>query len=280
MKLFVTGSRGYIGRNFIKYAIKKKHMVYAVTRKKENKKVKNIKWLVGNIDRDWKELKAADILIHFASVGVLNKKNNYKKSLEFNVFKSTQLILNALKYNCKNWIIISTIKEKKIKHLIKTNKSKYDEQNLNYIITKYLFSNICKEISSFSNINCRILKLSHVYGGDEPAHRLWPNLKKNSKTNKNFKMTSGKQLLNFSHIDDVVSGIFECCNFKKKNKIFPQEWELASGKSIPVKNFAEKIWKNNNAKGKIFFSKSKDFDKNNYPINKKRLWKIKSRKFE
>ena len=66
-------------------------------------------------------------------------------------------------------------------------------------------------------------------------------------------MTSGKQLLNFSHIDDVVRGIFECCNFKKKNKIFPQEWELASGKSISVKNFAEKIWKNNNAKGKIFF---------------------------
>lgn len=280
MKLFVTGSRGYIGRNFIKYAVKKKHMVYAVTRKKENKKVKNIKWLVGNIDRDWKELKAADILIHFASVGVLNKNTNYKKFFEFNVFKSTQLILNALKYNCKNWIIISTVKEKKIKHLIKTNKSNYDEQNLNYVITKYLFSTICKEISSFFNINCRILKLSHVYGGDEPAHRLWPNLKKNSKTNKNFKMTSGKQLLNFSHIDDVVSGIFECCNFKKKNKIFPQEWELASGKSISVKNFAEKIWKNNNAKGKIFFSKLKDFDKNNYPINKKRLWKIKSRKFE
>ena len=81
---------------------------------KENKKVKNIKWLVGNIDRDWKELKAADILIHFAAVGVLNKNTNYKKSIEFNVFKSTQLILNALKYNCKNWIIISTIKEKKL----------------------------------------------------------------------------------------------------------------------------------------------------------------------
>ena len=51
---------------------------------------------MGNIDRDWKELKPADILIHFAAVGVLNKNTNYKKSIEFNVFKSTQLILNAL----------------------------------------------------------------------------------------------------------------------------------------------------------------------------------------
>ena len=71
-------------------------------------------------------------------------------------------------------------------------------------------------------------------------------------------MTSGKQLLNFSHIDDVVRGIFECCNFKKKNKIFPQEWELASGKSISVKNFAEKYGKIIMQKVKFFF-KTKGF---------------------
>ena len=159
-------------------------------------------------------------MIHFAAVGVLNKNTNYKKSIEFNVFKSTQLILNALKYNCKNWIIISTIKEKKIEHLIKTKKNNYDEQNLNYPITKYLFSSICKEISSLFNIKCRILRLSHVYGGDEPAHRLWPNLKKNSKTNKNFQMTSGKQLLNFSHIDDVVREYLNVVILKKRIKYF------------------------------------------------------------
>ena len=62
MKLFVTGSNGYVGRNFIKAALKKNHKIYAVTRKKKNKKVRNLKWLVGGIDRDWKELKNADIL--------------------------------------------------------------------------------------------------------------------------------------------------------------------------------------------------------------------------
>ena len=58
MKLFITGSNGYIARNFIKKAIKKKHKIFAVTRKKNNKKIKNVTWLVGNIDKKWKEIKS------------------------------------------------------------------------------------------------------------------------------------------------------------------------------------------------------------------------------
>ena len=35
IKLFVTGGTGFIGRAFIKEAIKKNYFVYAVTRKKK-----------------------------------------------------------------------------------------------------------------------------------------------------------------------------------------------------------------------------------------------------
>ena len=38
MKLFVTGSNGYIGRNFIKKAAKKGIKIFAVTRKKKKQK--------------------------------------------------------------------------------------------------------------------------------------------------------------------------------------------------------------------------------------------------
>ena len=39
MKLFITGSNGYIARNFIKKQLKK-NKIFAVTRKKNNKKIK------------------------------------------------------------------------------------------------------------------------------------------------------------------------------------------------------------------------------------------------
>ena len=91
-------------------------------------------------------------------------------------------------------------------------------------------------------------------------------------------MTSGHQTYDFNHINDVIDGLIECLNFKKKNKSFPQEWDLASGKSMSVREFAKKIWKKNKAKSKINFSSIKNFDKNDYLVDKKILWKINSRK--
>lgn len=282
MKLFITGSNGYLGRNFIK-KVSKKTKIFAVTSKKKNKKIKNVKWLIGNIEKNWKELKRADILIHFATVGATDKYTPMDKTFELNVIKSTKLLLNAAKNNCKKWIIISTNKEDKIKKLIKLkkiNKFETNEPHYNYSVTKYLFTKICKEISILSKAKCRILKVFQVYGADEAKGRLWPLLKNCAKRNKNLNMTSGKQIYDFIHIDDVVDGLIDSLNFNKKNKFFPQEWDLASGKSTSVKNFASKIWKNNQAKAKIFFSKIKNFDRDNYLPNKKRLWKIKSRKFK
>ena len=47
---------------------------------------------------------------------------------------------------------------------------------------------------------------------------------------------------------------------------------------MSVKTFAKQIWKKNNGKSKILFSKIKNFDSENYLTNKKKLWKINYRK--
>lgn len=278
MKIFVTGSNGYIGRNFIKKAVEKNFKIYAVTRKKKNKKIKNVKWLIGSIEKNWLELKKSDVLVHFATVGAYNKQENFKKAYDFNVTKSSKLLINAISHNCNKWIIVSTNKEEKISKLIKINKIKNlnsREPHFNYALTKKIFSDMCKIYSKIFNIRCRIIKLFHIYGKDEPKTRLWPLLNEYAKKNKNLKMTSGFQKYDFSHIDDVVEGLIQTLNFKKKiNKKFPQEWDLASGKSMSVRSFAKKIWKKNNCESKILFSKLKNFDKENYLANKKKLWRL------
>ena len=280
MRIFLTGANGYLGRNFIKKAIEKNHKIFAVTRKKKNKKLKNVKWLIGSIDKKWKELGKSDVLLHFATVGAYDKFSDINKTYEFNVNLSSKLLLNCIHFNCKKWVIISTNKEKKIEKLDKSKKinKNFLEPHFNYAFTKYTFSKIAKSLSRSFNINCRIIKLFHVYGADEKKTRLWPLLNHYSKKNKNLDMTSGHQTYDFNHINDVIDGLIECLNFKKKNKSFPQEWDLASGKSMSVREFAKKIWKKNKAKSKINFSSIKNFDKNDYLVDKKILWKINSRK--
>ena len=70
-------------------------------------------------------------------------------------------------------------------------------------------------------------------------------------------MSSGYQKYDFNHIDDVVEGLIEATDFKKRKKTFPQVWDFASGKSMSVRTFAKKIWNKNNSKSSILFFKNK-----------------------
>ena len=105
MNIFLTGGTGFIGSCFLKLALKSGHFVYAVSRKKQKRKHKKLKWLYGKIDKNWKnDLQKSDILVHFASAGVNNKSISYKKAFKFNplfICISINLVQKkSMKYFC------------------------------------------------------------------------------------------------------------------------------------------------------------------------------------
>ena len=77
MKIFLTGSNGYIGSEFIK-AASKKNYIFAVTRKKKNKRIKNVKWLVGSIDKKWHQLKKVMFWFTLQLMEVMKGSQNLK----------------------------------------------------------------------------------------------------------------------------------------------------------------------------------------------------------
>lgn len=276
MKIFLTGSNGYIGSEFIKEASKKNY-IFAVTRKKKNKRIKNVKWLVGSIDKKWHQLKKSDVLVHLATDGGYERFPKFKKCYYFNFIKSKKLVHNAYDSGCRKWIIATTKKEKQFKNfsLDKKTIKKYEKKpDLTYAFSKAIFSNYCLNFSKEKKVLCRIIRFFHVYGGKEKKIRLWPSLIKNAKQNKDFIMSPGKQKTDFNYIKDVIDGLIEILNFKKKSIKFPQIWELGSGKTLTVKQFAKIIWKKLNPSSKLIFSKKIISDKSNYKTDKKRLWKI------
>ena len=277
MNLFVTGANGYIGSNFIKKASKLNFKIYALTRKKVNKNIKNVKWITGSIDKNWKEFKKSDVLVHFAAEGGYARFTSFNKCYDFNVLKSKKLVNNAIKSGCKKILIISSKKEKKIKsfkinkRLIKSYEKKPDYV---YALSKAIFTRFCVNFCKKNNTKFRIIRLFHVYGKNEKKTRLWPALISAAKKNKDFKMTSGGQKTDFNYIDDVVNGLIDATNFKIKDKKFPQVWDMCSGKTMSVKQFAQKIWDRINPKSKIYFSKIKVFDNKNYKALNQNHWKI------
>ena len=147
MKIFLTGSNGYIGGNFLNKASSKGHTVYALTRKKKNKKIKNVKWITGSINKEWKEFKRSDILVHLATEGGYEKYPKFKKCFNFNVLKSKKLVTNAYNSGCKKFLIISTKKKKRFKDLnynIKKIKNYEKKLTIYILLLKRYFLNSVK----------------------------------------------------------------------------------------------------------------------------------------
>ena len=279
MKIFLTGGTGYIGGNFINYAIKNGFTIYALTRRKIQKRKKNLVWLKGPLEKNWTEFKKCDVLIHLASEGVYKKYASFKNCYRSNVTLPSKMLHNAGKSGCLNWVIVGSCFEKKItseKKAYKIVKKSKKIPFFNYAFSKYLFSKISLKIAKKYRANCRVLRLFHVYGKNENQGRLWPSMIAAAKKNRDFHMTKGDQLRDFCHIDNVIVSLLEATNFKIKTIKKVMIWDFATGKKKTVKKFAIELWKKYKAKGKLIFNKIKNFDDTNYIANKNRLWKIKS----
>ena len=177
MNILISGASGFFGKNFINFATKKGHNIYAISRYKQ-KQIKNVKWIVGSFDKNYQEFKKCEVLIHFASAGVDDRNLPYKKAFNINVTKSSKFLINAAKAGCLKWIIIGSSSEYgkilKLGKPINVNSKRFPI--CNYGKTKSKFTDIAKILSKKFNSQCRIMRTFPVYGLEENNKRLVPSL--------------------------------------------------------------------------------------------------------
>ncbi len=278
LKLFVTGANGFIGKNFIQYAIKHKYFVYAVSRKKIKSNNKSLVWLHGDFSAvKWKkELKDSDVLVHLASAGVISKKIKKSYAYNVNVTKSIKLLKNAICSNCFHWVIAGSASEygEVLKKKKPVSSITIPMPLKNYDLTKYIFSKKAIEISNQNNsIKCRIMRIFPVYGYGENKKRLFPSLMEAATNNNDFTINNYNSVNDFTPVEKVAKDLLQACNFNKKKSHFPQIWHISSGLRITVKQFAEMIWWKTRSKGKLsFLSKGNDKIYHHFS-DKKSIWK-------
>ena len=277
MNIFLTGATGFIGKNFLKVALKEGHFIFAPTRKKKNKKIKNLKWLKGGFEKNWKkELKRSDILVHMAAAGVNDTKTAPEEIFKVNVFRSLDLLNNAIESNCLKWLIVGSSSEYGITAKKKKKLSRFAKtQPISiYAKSKNIFSNLSIDLAKKFNCKCRIMRLFPVYGPGEKKHRLWPSLIKAAKSGKNFYVKNPFERRDFSHINHVSNILLNAIDFKRKNNKFPQVWHASENKPLTVKAFTTKVWKQYKAKGKLYFKNDKHNNNLNHISDRNSVWKI------
>lgn len=274
--LFVTGATGFIGKNFLKKAIKKGFKIIAVSRKKQKKKSSNFLWVKGELNENFDSyLKQSHTLVHLAAAGVNKKNINLKEAIEENVSKPKKLLLSCLKNGCNKWLIIGSASEygksaEKDLMLKSTTKPKPES---NYEKSKQMFSKIVLSLSKKNKIKCRIMRIFNVYGKGEDKKKLITSLNHALKNKILFTVNSSNQKKDFIEVGEVCNILINAINFKKKSKKFPQIWHIASGRPMTVKEFViSKINKKINLKKINFKNENKII--RNFISDNKSIWKI------
>ena len=257
MKIFLTGASGFIGKNFSKFAVNNGCFIYAPTRKRKKNKTKNLKWLRGDFDLNWKkELSDSDILVHLVASGL---NTTYDREIyETNIFKSINLLKNAIKYNCKKWLIISTSSEygltKKNKCIKFSKKSNRIPEN-DYGLSKAIFTDLCINLAKKFNCKVRIMRIFPVYGPGENKKRLYPSLLNAAKKGDDFFVKNPLETRDFTHVKFVSKILFDAMNFKKKGFRSHQVWHVSENKPELIRSFVKKYWENYNSKGKLILNR-------------------------
>ncbi len=275
MKLLVTGASGFIAQSFIKYSLNKNIKITAISRRKNKISRKNLKWIVGKFSKiDLKKVGKIDVLIHFASEGTkTNERNNLRKNFQVNVFDSKELILKAIKNNCKKFMIISSSSEFGTINInsngVKRNDFKFP--NDSYGLSKLVFNSIARNYSKKYNCKFRIMRLFPVYGEGENQDRLYSSIKKCAKKNKNLFLKNPFEIRDFNHIDFVVKKLFDALNFNKKKFKYHQTYHVSESNRLTILEFSNSLWKKFNCSGKILY-KNKNKKLTNHISHKTSNW--------
>jgi UDP-glucose 4-epimerase len=227
-KILVTGYKGYIGRNLIKYF--------------KSKKIKFRKINLTNLSN--RNLKNYSHLIHLKFF-IQNKKKYTNKNI-----KDLKKVLIYCKKNNLNLIFPSTSSFKYVnKKRINNSINPYNY----YALAKKKCEDIIQQFNKKEKLNYNILRIFNVYGGDinnkyyiSKLISLFNESKKFSK----IEIKYCKNIRDFINIEDLFTLITKVIK-KKINGTF----EVGSGKSISIRSLAKKINKISQKKINLIFSK-------------------------
>ena len=247
--ILVLGANGFLGSHFCKILNKRNYKIFPVVRyssnlkrfRKLNKKGKItiLKYKdISDTHRIIKFIKKynINILINFAAHGVLFRKDakDFKIFNKVNYLDVKNLIQNCLELKLEKYVHIGTISEfgkqkGKIYDGLKENAfDKYSLSKLNF--TNFLKFHIIK-VSFFHFIKI----ISYIW----PIRnkKTFPYIIHNIK-NLKVKLTSGKQIRNYTYVDDINLAIIKCIESKK---ILNKSLILGNEKSETLKNIVYKI---------------------------------------
>lgn len=206
-KIFLTGATGFIGSHLSKKLLEDGHelcftlMLHEVNPFEGDQRVKT--YLLNNdgIYSLIEFLKSNQVegVIHLASFvqSANHVSDDIEKLIDTNLKFSTLVLEAAVQAGVKWFINTGTYWQ----HY---NNANYSPVNL-YAATKQAFMDIARYYWETNKINFCTIMLFDTYGPNDPRPKIFNLWERIARTGETLDMSPGEQLIDISHIDDIVS---------------------------------------------------------------------------
>lgn len=233
--IHISGATGYLGSKLCGYYLQKGFLVNALIRSESKNKLTHkhksqyLKFTEVNFenldDLDF-ELDTDDVLVHTASLNTPNTGLSFETLVKVNV-----------EYGLK---LMSKVSQKKGKFLnVGTNWQHFKNNTYSpvslYAASKQAHLAFQRYFEEVEGLQAKNLELCDTYGPDDPRDKLIPLLLSSGKEKWPIELTSGIQLIDLVHIDDVLNSI----NLVIENWDNPEmnsNMSLTSGNLLSIKD--------------------------------------------
>ena len=240
-RVFVTGISGYIGSKLARYLAGKGEEVHGLIRKSSDLSLLGndrrkifLHTFEGTIDS------LVDVLLHVRPATVFHLASRFKGQhvaadvvplVESNVLFGAQLLEAMSLSGVRNLVNAGTFWQN-------FEAEAYNPVAL-YAATKQAFEDLLRFYTELGAIRAITLRLTDIYGPEDPRTKIFNLLLRACATNEAFGMTEGQQLIDVVHIEDVVHA-FEVASQTLIQSDFKHRVRLvSSGKPITLRSLVE-----------------------------------------
>ena len=211
MKVALTGGTGFIGQHVRKLLAKSEHDVLLVVRKKAKiaELGANEKFVIGDISEDrenWFDyLDQPDVLLHLAWGGLPNYLDNYHVEVELPI--QSQFLSKIVASGLPKLVVTGTCYEYGLTSGA-LSESQETNPNTPYGIAKDRLRKSLSDMRSEFEFELTWARIFYPYGDGQSEMSIYSQLRVAMLNgDKQFKMGSGKQILDFISVEKVVSAL-------------------------------------------------------------------------
>ena len=246
MKVLLTGATGFIGSHVARLLVNTDVEVYALVR--ESSDLWRIKDIASRLHLVQADLLVADeveaqlarirpeICLHLAWYAVPGEYLTARENID--LLKASLNLASCLaQLGCKRFVGVGTCFEYDIGSECLAETSPVKPRNL-YAASKLALQIVLEQLVDVTGMEAVWVRLFYLYGPYEPKQRLVPSVIRSLLRNEVAKVTSGEQVRDFLHVEDVAAAIWAVAQSELSGVV-----NIGSGHPVTVRDIVTRIGK-------------------------------------